>query len=210
MRINRNVFTAVLCVLAGLILIAGIYFTWLITPPAMASTPEDALATLNSPRFEWLPRERQSDYIQHAGRLLSDLSDEDRRAMFRKMRTDESMRQAMRTVRRDSMIQRYRELANASQAERNAELDRMIAQMKQFAAQRGSGEGRPRPQRQRESGDEHRGDRRGRMQQFVQNRVQQGNPQGGAMRLEMGQAIRQRAEQTGQSLPGRGPRGGGR
>ena len=209
MRFSRKTFAIVMTVVGVAVLTGGLYYAWLITPPPMPETAEEGLATIGSSRYQRLPEYRKAEYLTRTRELMGNLSDEQRRAMFERRRTDESIRDSMREVRRDMMRQRIVEFARAAPHERKKILDQAIDMQE---AMRQRMDNRPRPERTRgEGGGDRsnrgdRGDRRGRMRDHIQNRIEQGNPQMGAMRMEFFKEMRERREERG--LPNRGPGGG--
>lgn len=205
----------------------GAYYTWLITPPGMPETPEDALSTIASARYERLPDYRKQDYLDRTAELMQTMPDEQRRNLFRKMRTDEDVRQALREVREDQEVKRIREWAKADPKARKKLIDEAIREQEEMrkrfaewrqrrAEQRANEASRPEGERQPEGERRTDGDRRsdgdrrrGNPREHIQRRIEEGNPQMMAWRMEMHEAIRERRKELG--LPeASGPFGRGR
>lgn len=72
-------------------------------PPSLPKSATEAVAMLTSEKFDQLDEGRKRQYTAEAGRLMRELSDEERRALF----ADESNRDAMRILREE----RFDELA---------------------------------------------------------------------------------------------------
>jgi len=204
----RKIAVALLVVLAVTAVAVGGYYTWLITPPGMPETPERALSTIASARYERLPDYRKRDYLDRTAELMRSMPDEQRRDLFQRMRTDESVRQALREVREDQQIRRIREWAGADPNERRRLIDEMIDEqedrrhrMEQYRRQRQDAGGNA-ADRQDRRGDGNRSNPRDR----IQRRIEEGNPQTMAWRMEMRDAIVERRRERG--LPD-SPWGGG-
>jgi len=219
----KKVAVGLLAVLAVTAVAVGGYYTWLITPPGMPDSPEDALATIASARYERLPEYRKQDYLDRTAELMRSMPEEQRRDLFRRMRTDETVRQALREVRQDQQIKRLREWAQADPNERRRLIDEMIEQQEQMrqrfeemrrqrqADREAAGESAgPRGER---DGDGPRGDDdrpRRDPRQRIQRRIEEGNPQTMAWRMEMREAVSERRRELGLPDSSFGGRGGGR
>jgi hypothetical protein len=228
LTMSKRLAVGFLLVLAMLAVVAGIYYTWLITPPGMPETPEDALSTIASARYERLPDYRKQDYLDRTAELMQTMPDEQRRDLFRKMRTDEDVRQALREVREDQTVKRVREWAEADPKARKKLIDETIREQEEMrkrfeewrqqrAEERASEASRPEGERrsegERRADGERRPDgerRRGNPREHIQRRIEEGNPQMMAWRMEMREAINERRKELGLSEPpgppGRGPR----
>ena len=221
---RKKILLTTLLVLASAgILSGGIYYTWLITPPGAPKTAEEGLKTISSARFERMPEYRKTEYLEQTQNLLQAIPEEQRHEMIRQTMRDPDMRGSLRAVHENTMNQQMVKFANASPQEKTQMLDEIIDDM-----QSGKGFGRmgppggpggPRGERgaqaqagqggqARQDGNRPRGGR-GNFRQHMQRRIQEGNPQRMAMRMEFMRAIRQRMEQRGIQPPQRsGGRGG--
>ncbi len=207
----RRVAVGLLVVVAATVLAGGVYWAWLTTPPNLPQTVEQGLNTIGGARFERLPADRKSEYIQHTATLMRQMDDDQRRELFDRFRTEDKTRDAMRAIREDESIRRLRELANADPTERQRLLDQMKAErdqrrqefrrrMAEREAQAGlSAEG---------GGDRREGERGGwrdmtpeQRRARIQQHIETGNPQNRALRHELREAT---GDEPGP--PGRPPR----
>jgi len=196
LTLSRKLAVGVLVVLAVSAVAAGAYYTWLITPPGMPETPEAALSVIASARYERLPDYRKREYLDRTAEMMKSMPDEHRRDLFRRMRTDETVRQALREVREDQAVKRIREWANAGPDERRKLIDQMIREQEQMRAEREQ----ERAQRGDEPGGERGSEREGRRESSrdrMHRRIEEGNPQTMAWRMEMRDAINQRRQELG-------------
>ncbi len=223
MDLNRKqkiALTVAIVVVAAGVLTGGIYYTWLITPPSPPKTAEEGLKMMGSARFQHMASYRKTAYVEQTQKLMSQLSNEQRRNLFRQMRTDENVRKAMGEAHMAMMTQEAVNFAKASPADRIKMLDAAITreeQMRQAWAGRRPGgpstqpdQGRPGGRRDQAGpggsrgpggpGGPGRGDFRARMQQFVEH----GNPQMAGLMREYRRAIHERRAQLG--LPDHRPR----
>lgn len=213
MTMPRNILIGGLVLLAVGALGLGIYYAWLITPPALPTTAAEGLATLASARYERLPDYRKQEYATRTRELIEQMPEEQRHEMFQQMRGNQDARHSMREVFRQAMEERLRKMATADDAERDKLLDEMIDRMQEHLQARAN---RPRPERptgqaqdgnQRPGEGDRRGgdDRRGNFRDRMQHHIEEGNPQHHAIRREMHQAIRERMEERGIDPPTHGP-----
>jgi len=208
----RKIAVGLLATLALAAVAFGGYYTWLITPPSIPETPEQALSTIASPRYDRLPDYRKQDYLDRTAELMQSMPEEQRRDLFRQMRTDESVRDALREVRQDQAIKRIREWAKADPTERRRLIDETIKEQEQMrerfdewrrqrqaereaAGESGQRESRAEGEGRREGGDGERQRRDPR--ERIQRRIEEGNPQTMAWRSEMRQAISERRRELG-------------
>lgn len=82
-------------------------------PPALPTTPEQALAVMASSKFDSLDKARRSQYIAEAQRLMRGMTPEQRRALMQ----DEKNREAMREMREEMMDEMARRIARGEQIE---------------------------------------------------------------------------------------------
>jgi hypothetical protein len=195
-KTRRTVTIAAIVVAVGAIS-GGIWAAQALATPGMPRTAQEALAVLGTPKFDRMSADRKSAYAEEAGRLLRDLPEEDRRAMFR----DEEQRNAMRAM----MEQRMADMAKAVAR----------GETPDFAAMFGAGARPPRdPDRRRqreELTDEQREARRAEMQERMRERITESYKSGNAQNSElMGEMFRSGAGFRGGQGAGRGggPQGG--
>ncbi len=205
MNMKKKIIIAALAVFGAATLASGVYYTYLITPPPMPETAEQAVKTMGSARFERLPDYRKAEYATQARKLIQELPDEERREFRENMRNDESLRRNFRQVGMTAMIDRARNFAKAAPEDRikilDEEIDRRERRRTERRRQR-SDRGDARPGGDRRQGRRGGGDRqarRARMREHIQDRIQHGNPQTGALRGEYFRAMRARREQRGLS-----------
>lgn len=196
----RRLAVGLLIVVSAAVLGGGIYYGWLLMPLSLPQTASQGLEEIGSARFERMDPQRKQEYLQHTGSLMRDMTDDERREMFTRFRTDESAREAMAAIRDDATIDRIRKIAQADPAARQQMIDEMKEQIEerrkqfeerraQMEAMRSSGDGASgppggegdRPGRDGPSSDRSDADRRQQMQQ----RIETGNAQNGALRREM-------------------------
>lgn len=221
-RKKKIVLISLLVLASGGVLSGGIYYTWLITPPGAPKTAEQALKTIGSARFERMPEYRKAQYFEQTQKLLEQIPQEKRQQMIQETMKDPEMRESLHAVHENTMNQQMIKFANASPQERTKMLDEIIDNMQSGRGMGGMGFGRPggpppgggragqagqggpgRPNGPGGPGGPGRGNFRERMQR----RIQEGNPQRMAMRMEFMRAVRQRMEQRGIQPPwGRGGR----
>jgi hypothetical protein len=216
---KKIILTSILVLISAGVLSAGVYYTWLITPPSPPKTVQQGLQTINSAKFKHMPEYRQQAYLEQTQNLLDKMPENQRMEMFQKSFSDPSMRNAMMEIHRNEMEQRVIKFAKANPEERIKILDEMIDEMqarrKQFEAMRANGnnqgQGGPRmgdgPGGRGGPGMGGPGGGRGgrgpgRFADFIKNMAQTGNPQRAALMHEFHQAMRARMAQRGISMPG--------
>jgi len=180
----------------------GIWAMNALMPLHLPKTADEAVAVMNSPKFEHLDRERRAQYADAAARLLRDVPADQRRAMF----GDEDARRAMMQAMRERMDDAALRLAMG------AKLEDVMPQMP-FGRRPGGPPGGPRDgarnappddgQRpeptaeQREQWAQRRAEGAKRMMAHFANALQSGNTQRMALRMEMFQRMRQMREANG-------------
>ena len=218
--VKKKVLVSLLALIAMGVLAGGVYATWLMTPPGMPTTPEEAAALIKSPRFQRLSAERKADYMERMRELMEGMTDDQRQALFEQYRGDREFFEARREVMTEMMNQRAREFAVADPATRLAILDETLQRLESargFGRPRGreGGDRRERGERpemteeQRAEMQQRREERMAQRVNEMQERAATGNPQDAALRTEFRNALRARAQQLGIELR-RGGRGGGR
>ena len=194
---ERKTKKIVLIILLSLIgvstLSGGIYYTWLITPPAPPTTPQEAIDLVKSPRFERLPDSRKKEYLDQTRRLIENMPEEQWHKFFTKMREDPKTRDSMRKAMEIRMNQTAQEYAKATPERRVEMLDEIIDQMEAHRGQMGAGRG----------GRGGPGGRSGNFTNRINQRAQEGNPQLAGLHREFHQALRARMEERGITPPGR-------
>ena len=189
--------------MSGLVLISftaaamGSYYAWLLTPPPMPQSPQQALQVIGSPRYARMPEYRQRSYLERTQQLLESVSDDERRQLFQAARSDESTRRSLRQVRRQQFVQRAITFAKADPPQRTQMLDEMIDRME---SRRGRQSTRRRPGQSASDGNSaNRANLRGRFSQHIQERFEHGNPQINSLIGEYFRALHQRRQERGMS-----------
>lgn len=197
---KKAIVGAVTAIVAVSAVSGGVWWTISNQPPRMPRSADEAITILASSQFDRLDEERQRQYAAEAGRLLRDLSPEDRRAMFE----DEANREALRKIREDRFDEIVRRFARGEEMERGP-------------WQRGERPPRPEGEERRppfnpenispEDRERMREQIRERINEQIMTAAQSGNAQSSGLRAEM---MKRRAESGGQrgGGGGGGPRGG--
>lgn len=196
MSAKKKTTVIALGVLAPVVLASGLYYAYLITPPPMPETFDQAIDTMDSARFKRLPDYRKAEYATQARRLFAELPRERQEEIGRQMGDDETLRRMRREMGRGADVERYKAFSRASRQEKIRTLDAEIARQE---AQRAERQERPRQsdaQRQTRAGEQ-RGTQSA--TQVVRRMVQQDNPQTGAFGLgaEYRRALKERRKQLG-------------
>lgn len=183
----------------------GVYQSWLKTPPPMPMTAETALTTIDTPQFKQMPSYRQREYYAQANRLISALSVEERKALFERLKTDETMQKNMGEMKREAMVQRALEFASATPESRNQLLDQSIDEMqamrKEFSKFTAGGSEKPGDGKS-PGGPGGRKMDPSKMKAQMQDNIQHGNPQQGNLMAEYFRALQARMNQRGIKPPG--------
>ncbi len=177
---------------------AGVWWTMASRPPRLPRTADEAVVLLASSQFDRLSEDRQRQYAAEAGRLMRELPDEERRALFQ----DESNRDAMRKVFEERMDEMVRNFA------RGEEMNRGRFPRGERPPRAEGEEGRP-PFNPEEMTDEERqrrmDERKERMNEQILTNAQSGNAQSSGLRAEM----MKRMTKSGGGWGGGGRGGGG-
>ncbi|MCC7144887.1 MAG: hypothetical protein IT443_00425 [Phycisphaeraceae bacterium] len=207
-KAKRWGWTIGLCLAAVVTLSVGAYMTWLLTPPALPNSLEDAVALAGSARYQRLDPNTRARYMERMQQMFANSSREDRQAMWQKMRDDEQARQAMRQLQEDMMQQRMQEFFTATPEERNAMLDKIL----DSPMGRGGGPpGGPPPGANNAPPGPGKGPGNrppGNPAQRMKNRMEKGNPQRQAYMSEFRKAMMERRKERGlpsAPAPGRRP-----
>lgn len=180
---------ATVCVVVSVGAIAGgLYVRSNSAPLALPVNVDEAIAGLKSDAFSRMDDQRRRQYAFEAGKLMRELSEEEREAM----REDEDLREAMRAARQDMLDEMVRKMARDEGMELPA-----------FGPR---GRGRPNPDEmtdeQREQMQERREQMRERIAEQLKDAWESGDAQSSGLRQEF---FRSRAASGG----GGGRRGGG-
>ena len=123
------------------VLTAGVYATWLMTPPGMPDSADEAASVITSARFARLPIERKEAYLARMRELIGQMSDEERRAFFEANRDNRELREATREVFQAMALEQARSFASADPSIRISMLDDTIDNMGQLRQGFGRGGG---------------------------------------------------------------------
>lgn len=189
---------------------AGGYFLWQNRPVRLPRTAAEAVSVINSGRVDRLNEDRQRQYFDEAARLMRDVPEEDRRAMFR----DEKSREAMREVMMEQMDHSMREIARG-----NSTFEEWAQQMRSQWQNRRPPDGQRRPdgeqraERPEGAPEGERPSEADRRQQML-GRMESGFQNGDGQRMGLMMAFRQRMGGAfrgpgGGQRPGGGGGGGG-
>lgn len=177
----------------------GVAWAVMTRPPGLPKTAAEAVAVMSSDKYDRLDEQRQRQYASEAARLLRELPEEDRRALF----ADGANRDAMREVgmaMMDEMVLRFA---------RGEEMQMPFGRM---GGRPGGG-----PPGQRPPGDDQQGgeDRRAamadRINSMLDDQFTSGNAQMTGLRGEFFSSMSsRRGNQQGTGSPGGGGSDGGR
>ena len=195
---KKKTMIAALGVLAPVVLVSGIYYTYLMTPPPMPKTFEKAVNTMDSARYKRLPDYRKAEYAAQARRIFAELAPERQEEVGKEMADDETLRAIGREMRRGEELERYKRFSRASRAERIRMLDEDINRREAARAERQARSRQSGTQRQARSGRQ-RGTKSA--TNVIRQMIQQDNPQTGAFGLgaEYRRALKERQKQRGLS-----------
>lgn len=196
-KTKKIIGTSALAVVAAAVLTTGIYMVWLRIPPAMPENLDDAALVLSSSRFQRLPADRKLAYAERMRELAMDADEAERRAFWDQARGNEELRQEMRDIMREQLIQRARQYALATEAERDQMIFQMMADFQQMRGQwrqnrENQNEQSPREEMTEKERAERRAERRERMVDSMEHTAATGNPQDQQLVVEMFQSIRQK------------------
>jgi hypothetical protein len=194
---------AVLAIMGALSVAAGSWYIYQRTAPPMPQTVQEAMETFKSDRFKRLPESRAQAYYDRSRELYEKLDRDQRKQMRETYRDDPEARKVMRQAMMNFMLQRARDFASATPEQRDVILDGLIALQSMRRGSQGSrrGERRPRPEGRSNETDQQRQGRRDQRRndrrQFMQDRIEQGNPQHQAYASEFFKALNQRLAEKG-------------
>lgn len=192
-KIRRRIGAGLLVLLALVVLASGGYYAWLITPPPMPKTVEEAGAMLVSPRYLRLPEARRFDYMHRAAELFDKASPEQKKKMMQNARKDKNNREAVRKAFEDRINMEMRNYVLADDFDRRVIIDRAIGMQEMMNAARSkkpAGEDTPERKARHER-------RKAEFIQQIQEHLEKGNPQHQAYFGEFVKAMITRREQMG-------------
>jgi hypothetical protein len=207
---NKKLWVAALILAGAGTLSGGVYYTWLITPPGLPKTAQEAMKTIGTTRYERMPDYRKQAYMEQAQKLFHEMPEDQRRALWQDGERNPAVRDAMREMHENAMTKRMEDFAKAAPAERIKLLDQFIDQMEKGGMGRGPWGGRPggpgggpgngaADRRGGPGGPGGPGHQHGpgHMRDRIKHMAQEGNPQRAALRGEFFQAIQERRKQRG-------------
>lgn len=187
-KTHKKMLVGLLVVLAGISVVCGSYYAWLINPPPTPQSAEQALATIGTSRYQRMPDYRQREYLAQTRRLFEELPQDERITLFERSRTDQAVRRSIRQLREQMMVQRVIEYAQADPQTRSQILDKQIDRWQKMRSDRAS--------RNRDL-DKNRSRRRPEFHHRIQNYYEHGNPQINSLISEYFRAMRQRRAERG-------------
>lgn len=189
LRKRKRIVTSILAVVSVAVLGGGVYFAWLMTPPAMPTTAEEAMAVAKSMRFQRLSPDAKQPYYD-VFREQFGMNQELRRVW----REDDELRDAARDMRRQMMEEFSKTYMLANHEERQAMMEGMPWGRPRGGEGRseGGGEGRGAGGPGGERGGEGRGG--GGMRDRISDRLANGSAQGNAVMGEIVQSRRAQRE----------------
>ncbi|MEM6333601.1 MAG: hypothetical protein AAF823_09720 [Planctomycetota bacterium] len=205
-------------VLGASVLAGGVYVWWVNTPPGLPGTLDEAVAVYASSRYANLPESRKPDYALRTQALLADATDEERRAFFKAVASNDDVREAAWDTRRAAMLERAKAYALADEAAREAMLDEVAAEFAQMRDAMRAAWAERRAQMEAMSEEERAASRAERAAEWaarMEEMAASGNPQEGRLIRSMMRDARGRmgggggGEGRGGGGEGRGGRGGG-
>lgn len=107
MAMNKGVVAAVCVTLSAGAIAGGLYLRSSSAPLALPASADEAIAGLKSDAYARMDDQRRRQYAFEAGRLLRELSPEERESL----REDEDLREAMRSARQDMFDEMVRRAA---------------------------------------------------------------------------------------------------
>jgi hypothetical protein len=112
----------VLALTAAVVLGGGAFTAWYLTPPALPTTIEEAVAVASSPRYKRLSDKQKQPYLDVVREQFGSLDREERRAMIGR---DEDTRDMARDAMRSMMRQYMKSYGAATYEQRQAMLQSM-------------------------------------------------------------------------------------
>ncbi|MEC9372534.1 MAG: hypothetical protein VYC34_01765 [Planctomycetota bacterium] len=191
---RRVIVGALSAVVAVAALSGAAYAFYMNSAPGLPTTADEALATINSARFDNLSEDRRRQYMAEAGRLFRDMDAEKRRQLF----TDEQNREALRAMREEFFDEMARRFARGESM-----FPEGMQRPRRERPEGEEGQRPPRPEGMEEMTPEQRREAmRNRINEGLNDQISSGNAQSGALRGEM-------FKRRGAGGPGGGGRRGG-
>lgn len=111
---GKKTLVAVLACVGGLTAISfGFWKAWSMTAPGLPTTAAQAVAVINSARFDNLDEARKEQYVEETHRLIRAMPENERRAL----RDDPRFRDAMMRMREEQMDENARRFARGQELE---------------------------------------------------------------------------------------------
>lgn len=190
---RKKVGIAALVAVAVLVLIGGVSAWWQMQPPAMPDDIDEALAVLQSSRYQRLPESRRQPYLERSRELFEGLDAEERRRVGERVRNDAELKRAVDEAMMDQMYARAREFVLASAEDRRRAVDTIIWMQelqRQRAANRGAAASDPEAEARRER-------RRAEAVSQIGRHLEQGNAHKQGHFMDMMKAISDRRRERG-------------
>jgi hypothetical protein len=184
-KLKRTILAGVLAIAAAAVLATGLYITWIRTPPPMPQSIEDAIALMDSPRYQRLNEQQRRPYTDQMFKLGQSLTPEQRAALRDRMKDNPAFTRNRREMGAEWMLNQARDFAKADDFKRRQVLNQIIA-MQEAAAGRGERRGPPREGQARAEHDA-----------WMQEKIEHGDPQRQAYMSEFWKALRQRRREMG-------------
>lgn len=192
-QVKKKIGVGMLVVAATAILAFGGYYSWLITPPPMPKTVEEAGELLVSARYLRLPESRRFDYMQRSSELFDSATPQQKKNLVNQARKDPADKEAFKRAIEDRINMEMRNYALADDFDRRMIIDRAIGMQVMMTAQQAK-----KPPREMTPERQARNDRRkGEFILKIQEKIEQGNPQHQAYFGEFIKAMMTRREQMG-------------
>lgn len=192
-QVKKKIGVGVLVVVAAAILAFGGYYSWLITPPPMPKTVEEAGELLVSARYLRLPESRRFDYMQRASELFDNATQEQKKEMFKKARKNPADKEAFRKAIEDRINMEMRNYTLADDFDRRMIIDRAIGMQEMMTSRQSK-------RAPREMTPERKAKHERRKDEFIkqiQEKLEKGNPQHQAYFGEFIKAMITRREAMG-------------
>lgn len=189
-QVKKKIGAVLLVLVAMIVLASGGYYAWLITPPPMPDTVEEAGALLVSARYQRLPESRRFDYMQRAAELFDKAPADQKKKMIQNARKDKNNRMAVQQAIEDRIHMEMRNYVKADDFDRRMIIDRAIGMQEMMNSRRSKTPREDTPERQAS-----RERRKAQFIQKIQEKLEKGNPQHQAYFGEFVKAMMTRREQ---------------
>ena len=164
----------------------------------LPQTAEEGFRVAASEEFAKLPDYRQEAYRREVQRLVAELTEEQRQAMFLKYKGSREFVKGIREIQYDPVKLAMQQFYKASPENRTAVLDGLIDQMERFRALGGFGRST------NQSGNNPSGtspELRDYMKQRIESQIQEGDPKETAKTMEFMKQFRGRRIERGLPVP---------